>query len=101
MPLETTKFDVLDHHATIEEQIAYLEAALDQSDPSFIATAIGVLPFCEENRYLESGRGSGSMRSGNARATRRHSSSGSGYCSGASPAALRSLGYLPPRSLRF
>jgi hypothetical protein len=24
MPLETTKFDVLDHRATIEEQIAYL-----------------------------------------------------------------------------
>jgi probable addiction module antidote protein len=41
MPLETTKFDVLSHLATIEEQIAYLEAALDQSDPSFIATAIG------------------------------------------------------------
>jgi probable addiction module antidote protein len=41
MPLKTTKFDVLDHLATIEEQIAYLEATLDQSDPSFIATAIG------------------------------------------------------------
>ena len=41
MPLETTRFDVLDHLATIEEQIAYLEAALDQNDPSFIATAIG------------------------------------------------------------
>jgi probable addiction module antidote protein len=41
MPLGTTKFDVLDHLATIEEQIAYLEAALDESDPSFIATAIG------------------------------------------------------------
>ena len=31
----------------------------------------------------------------------RHSSSGSGYCSGASPMVLRSLGYLPPGSLRF
>jgi probable addiction module antidote protein len=41
MPLETTRFDVLDHLATIEEQIAYLAAALDQNDPSFIATAIG------------------------------------------------------------
>jgi probable addiction module antidote protein len=35
------EFDVLDHLATIEEQIAYLEVAPDQSDPSFIATAIG------------------------------------------------------------
>ena len=41
MPLETTRFDVLDHLATIEEQIAYLEAALDQNDSPFIATAIG------------------------------------------------------------
>jgi probable addiction module antidote protein len=41
MPPETTRFDVLDHLATIEEQIAYLEAALDQNDPPFIATAIG------------------------------------------------------------
>jgi probable addiction module antidote protein len=41
MPLETTKFDVLDHLNTVEEQIAYLEAALDQDDPSFIATALG------------------------------------------------------------
>jgi hypothetical protein len=31
----------------------------------------------------------------------RHSSSGSGYCSGASPIALISLGYLTPGSLRF
>jgi hypothetical protein len=32
---------------------------------------------------------------------RGHSSSGSGYCSGASPTALRSLGYLAAGSLRF
>jgi probable addiction module antidote protein len=41
MPLETTRFDVLDHLKTVKKQIAYLEAALDQDDPSFIATAIG------------------------------------------------------------
>jgi probable addiction module antidote protein len=41
MPPETTKFDVLDHLKTVEEQIAYLEAALDEEDPSFIAAAIG------------------------------------------------------------
>jgi probable addiction module antidote protein len=27
--------------ASLEEQIAYLEAAIDEDDPSFIATAIG------------------------------------------------------------
>ena len=41
VPPETTKFDVLDHLKTVKEQIAYLEAALDEDDPSFIATAIG------------------------------------------------------------
>jgi hypothetical protein len=41
VPLETTKFDGARHLATMEEQFAYLEATLDQSDPSFIATAIG------------------------------------------------------------
>jgi probable addiction module antidote protein len=41
MPLETTKFDGARHLATMEEQFAYLDAALDQSDPSFSATAIG------------------------------------------------------------
>ena len=56
MPLETTKFDVLDHLATIEEQIAYLEAGLDpEDDPSFIATAIGdaparAVPVCPRDR---------------------------------------------------
>src|SRR5882724_8201709 len=38
---ETTKFDVLDHLNTVKKQVAYLEAALDQDDPSFIATATG------------------------------------------------------------
>jgi probable addiction module antidote protein len=41
MPIKTKKFDVLEHLKTVEEQIAYLEAALEQDDPSFIAAAIG------------------------------------------------------------
>jgi probable addiction module antidote protein len=41
MPITTTKFNVLDHLKTIEEQVAYLEAAVDEDDPSFIAAAIG------------------------------------------------------------
>ena len=41
MALKTTKFGVQDHLKTLEEQIAYLEAAIDEDDPSFIATAIG------------------------------------------------------------
>ncbi len=41
MPLKTTKFDVTDHLKTKKKQIAYLSAALDEDDPSFIATAIG------------------------------------------------------------
>lgn len=41
MPIKTTKFDIQDHLKTREQQIAYLEAALDEDDPSFIETAIG------------------------------------------------------------
>jgi len=41
LPLKTTKFDVQDHLKTRKQQIAYLEAALDEDDPSFIAAAIG------------------------------------------------------------
>ncbi|HWV96374.1 MAG TPA: addiction module antidote protein [Xanthobacteraceae bacterium] len=41
MPLKTTKFDVGDYLTTPAQQVAYIEAALDQDDPSFIATAIG------------------------------------------------------------
>ncbi|HEX2652180.1 MAG TPA: addiction module antidote protein [Xanthobacteraceae bacterium] len=41
MATKLTKFDVRDHLKTVEKQIAYLEAALDQDDPSFIAMAIG------------------------------------------------------------
>ncbi|MGF6307644.1 putative addiction module antidote protein [Bradyrhizobium sp. i1.8.4] len=41
MPLKTTQFDIQDHLKTLEQQIPYLEAALEEDDPSFIATAIG------------------------------------------------------------
>jgi len=41
MSLNTTKFDVRAHLKTVEKQIAYLEAALEIDDPSFIAAAIG------------------------------------------------------------
>jgi len=41
LPIKTTPFDVLEHLKTVEQQIAYLEAALEQDDPSFIAVAIG------------------------------------------------------------
>ncbi|MBH5397277.1 hypothetical protein HZZ13_05650 [Bradyrhizobium sp. CNPSo 4010] len=43
MPLKTTKFDVQDYLKTPDQQIAYLEAALESNDPSFIAAAIGDL----------------------------------------------------------
>ena len=43
MPLKTTKFDVQDYLKTPEQQAAYLEAALESDDPSFIAAAIGDL----------------------------------------------------------
>lgn len=41
MALATTKFDVQDHLKTPEEQAAYIEAALEIGDPSFIAAALG------------------------------------------------------------
>lgn len=41
MPLETTIFDVRDHLRTPEERAAYVEAALETDDPSFIALALG------------------------------------------------------------
>ena len=41
MTITTTKFNVLDHLKTVEEQVAYLEAAVDEDDPTFIAAAIG------------------------------------------------------------
>ncbi len=41
MAIRTTKFDILDHLRTPEEQVAYIAAALEEDDPSFIAAAIG------------------------------------------------------------
>ncbi|PRD42126.1 putative addiction module antidote protein [Phyllobacterium phragmitis] len=41
MPLETTRFDVLDHLKTPEERAAYLEAAFEDGDASLIANALG------------------------------------------------------------
>jgi probable addiction module antidote protein len=43
MPLKTTKFDVQDYLKTPDQQAAYLEAALESDDASFIAAAIGDL----------------------------------------------------------
>lgn len=41
MALETTRFDIQDHLKSHEEQVAYLEAALADGDPDFIAVALG------------------------------------------------------------
>jgi probable addiction module antidote protein len=41
MPLKTTRFDVTDYLKTPKKQAAYIEAALDEDDPSFIVAAIG------------------------------------------------------------
>lgn len=41
MPLATTKWDIQDHLGTAEEQCAYLEAAIEVGDPSYIAVALG------------------------------------------------------------
>jgi probable addiction module antidote protein len=41
MPLKTTRFDVTDYLKTPKKQATYIEAALDEDDPSFIVAAIG------------------------------------------------------------
>jgi probable addiction module antidote protein len=41
MPLETTRWDVVDHLRTPEDQAAYLEAAFEDGDPDLIVAAIG------------------------------------------------------------
>lgn len=41
MPLETTRFDIQDHLKTPDEQAAYIEAALEENDPAFLAAALG------------------------------------------------------------
>ncbi|WP_456823046.1 DNA-binding protein [Bradyrhizobium sp. USDA 4502] len=48
MPLKTTKFDVQDYLKTPDQQAAYLAAALQSDDPSFIAVAIGDLAKARE-----------------------------------------------------
>ena len=41
MPLETTKFDIQDYLRTPEQQVAYIEAALEENDLAFLAKALG------------------------------------------------------------
>ena len=41
MPIETRDFDVRNYLKTPEDQAAYIEAALEHGDPSFIAAALG------------------------------------------------------------
>lgn len=41
MAIETRDFDVQNYLRTPEDQAAYIEAALEQGDPSFIAAALG------------------------------------------------------------
>ncbi|MBO9098064.1 MULTISPECIES: addiction module antidote protein [unclassified Rhizobium] len=41
MPLETTRFDVLDHLKTADDRMMYLEAAFEDGDPAVIAHALG------------------------------------------------------------
>ncbi len=41
MPIETRDFDVQNYLKTPEDQAAYIEAALAEGDPSFIAAALG------------------------------------------------------------
>ncbi len=41
MPLDTARFDVLDHLRTPEEQVAYIEAVLEENDSGYLAVAIG------------------------------------------------------------
>jgi len=41
MAIATTRFDIQDHLKAREDQIAYLEAALEDGDPALIAAALG------------------------------------------------------------
>ena len=41
MAQETIRFDVLNHLETREDQVAYLEAALEDGDPGLIAAVLG------------------------------------------------------------
>jgi probable addiction module antidote protein len=41
MPIETTRFDVQEYLKTTEDQVAYIEAVLEDGDPDLIAAALG------------------------------------------------------------
>lgn len=41
MPLETTRFDVLDYLGTPEERAAYIEAVIEEGDSAYLIEAIG------------------------------------------------------------
>ncbi|SMF50344.1 probable addiction module antidote protein [Xaviernesmea oryzae] len=41
MPIETTRFDILDHLKTPEDRVAYLEAAFEDGDAALITHALG------------------------------------------------------------
>lgn len=41
MPLETREFDIQNYLKSPEDQAAYIEAALEENDPAFLAKALG------------------------------------------------------------
>lgn len=41
MPLETREFDIQNYLKTPEQRAAYIEAALEENDPAFLAKALG------------------------------------------------------------
>jgi probable addiction module antidote protein len=41
MPIETREFDIQNYLKTPEQQAAYIEAALEENDPAFLAKALG------------------------------------------------------------
>ena len=46
----TTPWDPAEHLETEEDMAAYLEAALDDGDPTLVAAALGVAEVCGETR---------------------------------------------------
>ena len=43
MPLETREFDIQNYLKTPEQRAAYIEAALEENVPAFLAKALGVV----------------------------------------------------------
>lgn len=41
MALETTRFDIVEHLRSPADHVAYIEAVLEEGDPSLIAAALG------------------------------------------------------------